>query len=374
MENYNDWTIKSEKLQEYYADETNDFRCCPVKYTWEKVKSDNFGNKLYSYIPFDAYRIPRNCVDTFIDDYCSDLPKYGIYVLFGQNEVYVGKTTNNDRAHSHNVDPIKGNWFFQYLFVPNNNCEYTKTYWNNENFMALLESLLIDKLYNKFGSYYKDAEDKFKNKVAGQDLIKSKSKLNDNIEQIKFAELVADWISYAYTDISGDSSFIMTQYLNKDWVSAINNGTINKTVNSDNEICLRNKDIILKRIQDEIDPSVDNIYFAGRTCLWAIDERLNKEFTGTYFSKEVTYPHFHFELASFKADKNIHRLVIHLESKRSIGDENYELYTNIFNEINKVYKPIDIVPNTIDNAISIIKQAYPQIKSIIDNYFENYKK
>lgn len=148
-------------------------------------------------MPFDVYIIP-----------VIDVWKWGeyvrkqnrlkqifncVYLLWGHDFIYAGKSTNGDRILGHINDDAESDFDFQMLFVPNNDNPYTMTNWTSD-FMSYIEALMIDRLMenNTF----------CKNKIAGKNITKNQRDLNLNADKEEFADNIVDLIFDAFNDLT----------------------------------------------------------------------------------------------------------------------------------------------------------------------------
>lgn len=194
------------------------------KIVWDKIVSqeeiENFSSHLTdertkvfiqktTSMPFDVYIVPA----TESWAWCDYIRKQSglkqifncVYLLWGHDFIYAGKSVNGDRILGHIADETKSDFDFQMLFVPNNDNPYTMTNWTSD-FMSYLESVVIGKIMtnNPF----------CQNRIAGKDITKSQRDLNLNADKEDFADNVAELIFETFNDLTYCS------YLVPEWKSA----------------------------------------------------------------------------------------------------------------------------------------------------------
>ena len=114
-----------------------------------------------------------------------------VYLLWGHDFIYAGKSVNGDRILGHIADEV--DFDYQMLFVPNNENATTMTNWTSD-FMAYLESELISRIRNN-NSFCKNA-------ISGKDVSKSRRDLNLNADKEDFAANIIDLIVEVFNDLS----------------------------------------------------------------------------------------------------------------------------------------------------------------------------
>lgn len=133
-----------------------------------------------------------------------------VYLLWGHDFIYVGKSTNGDRILGHINDDAESDFDFQMLFVPNNDNPHTMTNWTSD-FMSYIEALMIDRLMenNTF----------CKNKIAGKEITKSQRDLNLNADKEEFADNIVDLIFDVFNDLTY-CSYLIPEHKSIDYDSA----------------------------------------------------------------------------------------------------------------------------------------------------------
>ncbi len=153
--------------------------------------------KTHICMPFDVYVIPAREARLW-GDYIRTQKQLQqifncVYLLWGHDFVYAGKSINGDRILGHIADEAKSGFDYQMLFVPNNENPATMTNWTSD-FMAYLESELIDRI--KVDNPY------CQNVIAGKNSVKSQRDLNLNADKEDFASNVIDLIVEVFKDLS----------------------------------------------------------------------------------------------------------------------------------------------------------------------------
>ncbi len=116
-----------------------------------------------------------------------------VYLLWGHDFIYAGKSVNGDRILGHIADESKFDFDYQMLFVPNNENPATMTNWTSD-FMAYLESELIDRIRNN-NPYCQNA-------IAGKNVEKCQRDLNLNADKEDFAANIVDLIVAVFKDLT----------------------------------------------------------------------------------------------------------------------------------------------------------------------------
>lgn len=148
-------------------------------------------------MPFDVYIVPAEEVwrwGEFVKKQSTLKQIFNcVYLLWGHDFIYAGKSVNGDRILGHIADETKADFDFQMLFVPNNENPYTMTNWTSD-FMSYIETLMIGRLMenNAF----------CKNKIAGKNITKSQRDLNLNADKEEFADNIVELIFDAFLDIT----------------------------------------------------------------------------------------------------------------------------------------------------------------------------
>lgn len=182
------------------------------KIVWDKIVSqeeiENFiphltdeRTKVYiqktTCMPFDVYIVPATEVwkwGEYIRKQSGLKQIFNcVYLLFGHDFIYAGKSVNGDRILGHIADETKSDFDYQMLFVPNNDNPYTMTNWTSD-FMSYLESIMIGK-YMKGNPFAQ-------NKIAGKDETKSQRDLNLNADKEDFADNVVELIFDVFCDLT----------------------------------------------------------------------------------------------------------------------------------------------------------------------------
>ena len=182
------------------------------KVVWDKITSEEEIENLIPYMtdertriliqkttsmPFDVYIVPATQAwkwGEYIRRQSSmSLIRNCVYLLFGHDFIYAGKSTNGDRILGHIEDESKSGFDFQMLFIPNNDNPCTMTNWTSD-FMSLLESLMIERI--------KENNPFCQNKIAGKDIIKSQHDLNLNADKEEFANNIIDLMFDAFNDLT----------------------------------------------------------------------------------------------------------------------------------------------------------------------------
>lgn len=185
------------------------------KIVWNKIVSQREIDGFYPHIndertkvflqtqtcmPFDVYIVPANeayrwC--EYIKTQKSLQQIYNcVYLLWGHDFIYAGKSVNGDRILGHIDNDTKSGFDYQMLFAPNNENHSTMTNWTSD-FMAYLESELINRI--------RENNPYCKNVIAGKDANKSRRDLNMNVDKEDFASNVIDLIIAVFKDISYSS-------------------------------------------------------------------------------------------------------------------------------------------------------------------------
>ena len=181
------------------------------KFSWPNVVTENeienFSAHLYDErtkviiqstlcMPFTVYVIPATEAYKWVD-YVMENEQLSqiyncVYLLYGHDFIYAGKSVNGDRILGHVNDEAKSGFEYQMLFVPNNENPSTRTNWTSD-FMAYLESLMIERI--------KDSQ-YCKNEISGKSKEKNQRDLNLNEDKESFAENVVDLIFDVFADIT----------------------------------------------------------------------------------------------------------------------------------------------------------------------------
>ena len=150
-------------------------------------------------MPFDVYIIPANEARSWVDYIKTQKSLQQIfncvYLLWGHDFIYAGKSVNGDRILGHIADETKSGFEYQVLFAPNNENPSTMTNWTSD-FMSYLEAALIDRINDNGNNVF------CRNAIAGKTLLKSQRDLNLNADKESFAANVIDLIIEAFIDIS----------------------------------------------------------------------------------------------------------------------------------------------------------------------------
>lgn len=148
-------------------------------------------------MPFDVYIVPANEVwkwGEFIREQSGLKQIFNcVYLLWGHDFIYAGKSVNGDRILGHIADEAKSDFDFQMLFVPNNDNPYTMTNWTSD-FMSYIEALMIGRLM--------DNNTFCKNKIAGKNITKSQRDLNLNADKEEFADNIVELIFDVFLDVT----------------------------------------------------------------------------------------------------------------------------------------------------------------------------
>lgn len=182
------------------------------KITWENIVSQREVDSFLQYfndertkvilqtqisMPFDVYIVPAEEAWGW-GDYVRKQKHLQqifncVYLLWGRDFIYAGKSVNGDRILGHIGDETKSSFDYQMLFVPNNENPATMTNWTSD-FMAYLESELIDRI--KANNPY------CQNVIAGKNVEKSQRDLNLNADKEDFASNIIDLIVEVFKDLS----------------------------------------------------------------------------------------------------------------------------------------------------------------------------
>ena len=148
-------------------------------------------------MPFDVYIIPAEEAWCWVEYVKSEKQLQQIfnciYLLWGHDFIYAGKSVNGDRILGHITDDSKRDFDYQMLFVPNNDNAATMTNWTSD-FMSYLESELIDRIRTN-NPYCQNA-------IAGKSIEKSRRDLNLNADKEDFAANIIDLIVDVFNDLS----------------------------------------------------------------------------------------------------------------------------------------------------------------------------
>ena len=144
-----------------------------------------------------------------------------VYLLFGHDYIYAGKSTNGDRILGHIADEAKDGFEYQMLFVPNNDNANTWTNWTSD-FMNYLESLLIERIGFGNNPYCKNA-------IHGKSRTKNVKALNMNETKEQFAENVINLMIDAFADITC-SSYLIPNYERQGQTTVVNVEEDDKTI------------------------------------------------------------------------------------------------------------------------------------------------
>lgn len=154
-------------------------------------------------MPFDVYIVPASDVwkwSEFIRKQNALKQIFNcVYLLWGHDYIYAGKSVNGDRILGHIANEAKSGFDYQMLFVPNNDNPHTMTNWTSD-FMSYLEALIIGRLM--------DDNTFCKNKIAGKNITKSQRDLNLNADKEEFADNIVELIFDAFLDVTYNSYLI----------------------------------------------------------------------------------------------------------------------------------------------------------------------
>lgn len=149
-------------------------------------------------MPFDVYLIPRYDSWAWWEYVRSQKNLSSIfncvYLLFGHDFIYAGKSVNGDRILGHVEDDDKDGFEYQMIFVPNNENAFTMSNWTSE-FMAYLETLMIERLQKESNPYCQ-------NRINGKSHEKCQRDLNLNEDKEAFATNVVELIFAAFEDLT----------------------------------------------------------------------------------------------------------------------------------------------------------------------------
>lgn len=165
------------------------------KIVWDKIILQTQTN-----MPFDVYIIPATEARRWVDYLKSQTSLRQIfncvYLLWGHDFIYAGKSVNGDPFLGQISDETAESIYeYQMLFAPNNENPSTMMNWTSD-FMSYLEASLIDRITDNGNNGF------CKNAVAGKNLLNSRRDLNLNADKEDFAANVIDLIIEAFNDIS----------------------------------------------------------------------------------------------------------------------------------------------------------------------------
>lgn len=161
------------------------------KIIWDKIASQDVS------MPFDVYIVPAE-EGWGWGDYVRSQKHLQelfncVYLLWGHDVIYAGKSIDGDRILGHIADEVEFDFDFQMLFVPNNENPATMTNWTSD-FMAYLESELIDRIRTNNPYCH--------NVIVERNVEKSKRDLNQNADKKDRATNIIDLIVEVFKDIS----------------------------------------------------------------------------------------------------------------------------------------------------------------------------
>lgn len=176
------------------------------KITWDKIASQDVS------MPFDVYIVPAE-EGWGWGDYVRSQKHLqelfnSVYLLWGHDVIYAGKSVDGDRILGHIADEVEFDFDFQMLFVPNIDYPDIMTNWTSD-FMAYIEALMIGKL--------KENSAFCKNKIAEENITKKQRDFNLNAEEVEFADNIVELIFDAFLDVTY-CSYLVPKPLHKHMV------------------------------------------------------------------------------------------------------------------------------------------------------------
>lgn len=228
------------------------------KIVWDKIVTEEEVENLTPYMtdertriliqkttcmPFDVYIVPATQAWKW-GEYVRKQSRLSmihncVYLLFGHDFIYAGKSVNGDRILGHIADESKSAFDFQMLFIPNNDNPYTMQNWTSD-FMSFLESLMIKRI--------KEDNPFCQNKIAGKDITKSQRDLNLNADKEDFATNIVDLIFDAFIDLTY-CSYLVPERKTTEYVEDTERDTLDGDDNGDIGMMNFWKDIL--RLSDQ---------------------------------------------------------------------------------------------------------------------------